>query len=150
MTSQSKLPVLSPTEREQYGLARARDMAFSAVHLLWLRRRNEGMQQRDIAAAIGRDPSRVSKELSGPGNWTMKTLGGLVEALGGELEIVVLAIEDPISDLTNWDAYSGYDTDHTFSGSSHSAQKLAFDRGARITSPSTSHSLSGSYKVSSV
>ena len=147
MTSQSKLPVLSPTEREQYGLARARDMAFSAVHLLWLRRRNEGMQQKDIAAAIDRDPSRVSKELSGPGNWTMRTFGGLVEALRGELEITVCAKEDPISDLTNWDAYSGYvDDSLTFPGSNSSAQILDFAR--TTTNPSTANSLTGSYKVS--
>jgi hypothetical protein len=46
--------------------------------------------------------------LRGPGNWTLRTIGELVEALNGELEITVHAKEDPPERRTNYSAYSGY------------------------------------------
>lgn len=109
MTTQSSLPPLSPGELEQYGYARARDLAFDAVQMLWRRRKAEGMTQKDVAAAIDWDEGLLSKKLSGPGNWTLRTLGALVEALRGDLQIVVAPVEQPLPGLRrNADAYSGY------------------------------------------
>ena len=109
MTSQSNLPEFSPRERAQYGEARAKDLAFNAVRELWRRRRAEGMKQIDIAQAIERQPATVSRNLGGPRNFTLRTLGEFVEALNGELEIIVRAVEDPLPTLSNYHAYAGYE-----------------------------------------
>jgi hypothetical protein len=91
-----------------YGLARARDAAFDAVTRLWRKRRDAGMKQRDLAALMDKRESWVSRQLSGPGNWTMKVFGQLVDALDGEIEIVVHGREETEPQVTNHDAYSGY------------------------------------------
>lgn len=96
------------SERSNYGFARARDIAFSAIRDLWEQRQQSGMKQADIAEAIGRDKAWVSRQLSGPGNWTLRTLGELCEALDGELEIIAHRIEVPSHPYANYHAYSGY------------------------------------------
>jgi hypothetical protein len=108
MTFQSKVDDLLPSERRDYGFARVRDVAFDAIRELWVRRKNEGMRQVEIAGAIGRDPGWVSRTLRGPGNLTLRSIGEMVEALGGEIEIRVHALEDPLPSKPNFDAYSGY------------------------------------------
>src|SRR5579864_6387916 len=109
MNSQSSaLPPLAPRELANYGYARARDLAFDAIHALWRRRQQEGMRQLDVVRAIDRDRAWVSRNLRGPGNWTLRTIGELVEALNGELEIVVHAREDAPEKLSNYSAYAGY------------------------------------------
>jgi hypothetical protein len=92
-----------------YGFARARDIAFDAVHGLWRRRSAEGMKQVDIARAIGRDAAWVCRSLRGPGNWTLRTIGELVYGMNGELEIAVHGIEDPLPERPNFHAYAGYE-----------------------------------------
>jgi hypothetical protein len=108
MISQSDvMSAFRPRDLADYGFARARDIAFDAIQVLWRRRRSEGMRQTDIIAAIGRDAGWVSRNLRAPGNWTLRTIGELVEALNGELEIVVHAKEDPPERPANYFAYAG-------------------------------------------
>jgi transcriptional regulator with XRE-family HTH domain len=105
------MPSRSDTEklnRANYGFARVRDVAFDAISDLWRRREAEGVKQKEIAEALGRDPGWVSKNLRGPGNWTLRTIGELVEVLGGEIVIKVYALEDPLESRDNYDAYLGY------------------------------------------
>lgn len=109
MTSQSDIPEMSDHVRGQYGIARAKNIAFDAVSALWRRRRAQGVKQLDIAKFTGQSPSTVSRNLSGPGNWTLRTLGLYVESLDGELEIFVHAMEDPLKTPTNYDAYTEFD-----------------------------------------
>jgi transcriptional regulator with XRE-family HTH domain len=104
----SDLTHLTPQERQEYGFARVRDIAFDAVQELWQRRRAEGVTQSDLATALDRDTGWVSRNLRGPGNWTFRTFGALLEALGGEPQIKVRAIEDPLP-RTNYHAYVGYE-----------------------------------------
>lgn len=100
----------NPTKRRRadYHFARVRDIAFDAVSELWRRRETEGMMQKDVAEILGRDRAWVSKNLRGPGNWTLRTFGELVGALNGEAEIIVNAIEDAAVRRDNYDAYLGY------------------------------------------
>lgn len=109
MTTPSELTSLSPVERREFGFARVRDAAFDAVSSLWNRRQNEGMTQADIASALGSDPGWVSKNLRGPGNWTLRTFGALVEALNGEAQITIRALDDQPLTLPNFHAYVGYE-----------------------------------------
>lgn len=98
----SRKTVLNPanpfdlTDREQAdsSVISSQYEAFYAIYALWLRRRAEGMTQRDIAAKLERDPAWVSRALSGPKNWTMRTLGELAHALDGHVTIRVEAVED--------------------------------------------------------
>lgn len=108
MTTPSDLNSLTPDEVRDYGFARVRDAAFDAVQSLWARRQTEGMTQADLAAAIAADTGWVSKNLRGPGNWTMRTFGSLVESLGGRAEITVRAAEDPPAVRSNYHAYVDY------------------------------------------
>ena len=96
------------SERSNYGFTRARDVAFAAIRELWDQRQKSGMKQSDIAFILGRDKAWVSRQLSGPGNWTLRTLGELCEALDGELEIVAHRIEVPAAPHSNHHAYAGY------------------------------------------
>ena len=66
------------------------------------------MKQSDIADRLGKDTAWVSRQLSGPGNWTLRTLGELCEALDGELEIIAHRIEVPAHPNGNYHAYAGY------------------------------------------
>lgn len=109
MTSQSDILKLSDHDRGQYGIAHAKHVVFEAVSSLWRRRHAQGMKQLDIAEFVEQSPSTVSRNLSGPGNWTLKTLGLYVEALNGELEVIVHAMEDPVKTPTNYDAYAELD-----------------------------------------
>jgi len=109
MTSKSVLSEMTPEDRAVFGFARVRNAAFEAVQNLWRRRKNAGLTQLELAARIDMDPARLSKHLSGPGNWTLRTFGELVEALDGEAEIVVHGIEDPLPLRGNYHAYAGYE-----------------------------------------
>jgi hypothetical protein len=99
--------------RGDYGFARARDLAFDAVQSLWRRRSNAGMKQTDIARALDREPAWVNRSLRGPGNWTLRTFGELIEALNGEIEIKVYAIEDALAPAPNYHAYVDYEPVYT-------------------------------------
>lgn len=80
----------TPIERRQLGCARAQHAIFDAVYALWEQRQDEGVTQQAIADFLGRDPGWVSRTLSGPGNWTLRTFGELVEALDGYIDVKVV------------------------------------------------------------
>lgn len=101
----------SRSDSEDYGFARVKDLAFDAVSSLWRRRQAQGVTQKDLAEKIGRDPAWVSRQLKGPGNWTFRTFGALVEALDGEAEIQVEALEAPPAIKSNFDAYAAHDAE---------------------------------------
>jgi hypothetical protein len=114
MTANSAPPnddlyVLKGRDRENYGFARIRDVAYDAVQELWRQRKVEGWSQVRLAANIGRDTGWLSRYLRGPGNWTFRTFGALVEGLDGVVEIRVRSAESVKSD--NNDVYSDYDGD---------------------------------------
>lgn len=108
MKSDFAVSAMNPRDRANYGFARVRDAAFDAVLSLWRRRQSEGWKQADLADILNRDRSWVSRNLRGPGNWTLRTFGELVEALNGEAEITVHALEEPLHPAPNFDAYIGY------------------------------------------
>jgi len=89
-----------------YGFARTRDLAFAAVRSFWKIRQAEGMTQADLAERLGRDKGWVSRKLSGPTNWTLRTFGELIDAMDGEVEITIADILKPPSG--NYDAYADY------------------------------------------
>ncbi len=109
MTTVPTVIPLSPQELAEYGAERIKNEAFDQVRLLWERREAEGWSQKRVADAIGRDPGWVSRNLSAPGNWTLRTIGALTQALNGEVYLRVLPLEEPVDTPTNYDAYDGYE-----------------------------------------
>lgn len=109
MTSQSKQIVMTSDQKADYGFARVRDAAYDAVMELWRRRKAEGMTQSQLADALGGDAGWLSRNLRGPGNWTLRTVGRFVEALNGEVELKVHGLEDPLPVPPNYHAYIGYE-----------------------------------------
>lgn len=85
---------LGKREEADVGHGLARYDAYYAVLALWLKRKAEGMTQKDIAEKLGRDPAWVSRALGGPANWTLRTLGELAFALNGAVEIKAVPKED--------------------------------------------------------
>lgn len=105
----------SPKENASYGEELAKSAAHLAVRDLWARRLKSGMTQEQIAASIGKDPAWLSRVMKGPANWTLKTLGALVVALDGKLNIQVEAVEDNKGIMmTNFDAYHAQDPSYIF------------------------------------
>lgn len=101
----------SPKENASYGEELAKSAAHLAVRELWARRLRDGVTQEQIAASIGKDPAWLSRTMKGPANWTLKSLGALVVALDGKLNIQVEAVEDDTSITTaNFNAYDAADT----------------------------------------
>lgn len=84
---------MTPVERRQLGCARAQHAVFDAIYALWEERQEEGLTKQAIAEFLGRDPGWVSRTMSGPGNWTLRTFGELVEALDGYIDVKVIARE---------------------------------------------------------
>ena len=108
MNFQSKPVYPVGRDAADLGVARLRDQVFDAVLALWRRRQAEGWTQKQVAEAIGRDRAWVSRTLNAPGNWTLRTAGELIQALGGEAEVRIAALEDPPAMPSNHDAYEGY------------------------------------------
>ena len=121
------------SDSADYGFARVRDKAFDAVHTLWRKRKTDGVMLKDVADKIGRDPGWVSKQLSGPGNWTLRTFGELVEGLDGEPEIQVFDLNSSIDDRPNYDAYLDFD-DHP---ATKITTKFTFDNPPKLTPKAT-------------
>ena len=110
MTFQSNIAPMSWADRRKYGAARIRNAAFAEIIALWRKRKSQGMKQKEFAKRLDRDTGWLSKELRGPGNWRLKTIGAMVEALDGEIEIRVYDINDrALSRENNSIAHSGYD-----------------------------------------
>lgn len=104
MTSHSDMRPMTREERRDYAIAAAQDAAFDAVAALWRKRKAAGVRKSDLADRLGRDRGWVTRSLSGPGNWTIRTLGELAEALDGDVEIMVIGREEP--PRHNFDAYA--------------------------------------------
>jgi hypothetical protein len=91
-------------DKRRLSFIRVRDAAFDAVYDLWVRRKAEGVTQKDISETLGRDPGWVSRALAGPSNWTLKTIGELADALNGDVSIKLTPRENHI--CKNYDIYS--------------------------------------------
>lgn len=100
---------LSTEDKRRLAFLRVRDAAFDAITSLWHIRKAEGLSQKAIGEILDRDPAWVSRNLTGPANWTLKTFGEFVEALGGHATITVEPKENvPVG---NFDIYSDIDDD---------------------------------------
>ena len=58
--------------------ARARNAVFNFVQERLREAKAQGLTQAQLAERIGRDPGRLSKTLSSPGNWTIDTIAELL------------------------------------------------------------------------
>lgn len=93
----------SKEDKVELAFLRVRDAAFDAVKALWSRRKEEGATQDSLCEAMGKDRGWVSRNLAGPGNWTLRTFGSFVDAMDGHVQIVVTPIEE--LPRANYDIY---------------------------------------------
>lgn len=85
-------------EAKIYGRAITRVQVASAIWALWDRMRQEqGVDQQWLADRMGKDKSWASRLLKGPGNWTLDTVGEILEAMGGRLTLVEAHTYDEIA-----------------------------------------------------
>lgn len=96
-------------EQRELGVLRVRDAAYDAIYRLWKERQAEGMTQKELAEFLGKDQGAVSRILAGPGNWTLKSIGELAEALKGIVFIDVVAAEKHASG-DNYDIYADWES----------------------------------------
>lgn len=74
---------------------RFRNRIYEAViHALETECKNKKWKRKDIAERIGKKESQISRWLSGPGNWTLDTVSGLLYALDAELDFKVTFFRD--------------------------------------------------------
>jgi transcriptional regulator with XRE-family HTH domain len=70
-----------------YFRERNRNRVYAAVTGVFLRLvEKESLTKREIAFRLGKEPSQITRWLSGPSNWTLDTISDLLLAMGAELE----------------------------------------------------------------
>lgn len=94
---------LDAKERRELGRSRVQHAAYDGIMELWRARQEKGCSKLDIAEALERHPSWVTRALAGPANWTLGTLGELAVALDGMVEIRVLDRDRLVP--ANYDVY---------------------------------------------
>ena len=82
------------------------DMSFDIADRIQELLDAKGMQQKDLAKALGKQESEVSKWLSGTHNFTLKTLAKITEVLGADVVQVVKRV--------NWENYFLEEEEKTF------------------------------------
>ena len=58
------------------------------------------LTKRELAVRLGKEPSQVTRWLSGPGNWTLDTVSDLLLAMGAELDHRVSWLNEQSSQST--------------------------------------------------
>jgi transcriptional regulator with XRE-family HTH domain len=61
----------------------------------WYMRQHK-VTRADLAQSMNVSPGRVSQILSGEENLTLRTLGGVLAALGAEVEFTLRPVDDPV------------------------------------------------------
>lgn len=98
-------PVALTETEKAYGRTGTRLQVAAAVWTLWDRlRKEQGLDQQWLADRMGKSKSRVSRLLKGPGNWTLDTVGDLLEAMQGRLTCVEAHTYDEIARGEAWKA----------------------------------------------
>ncbi|MGV8833272.1 MAG: hypothetical protein ACOH2N_14960 [Devosia sp.] len=91
-----------------YAYARLKNVFFDEIRDLYEERKdNWNLTLDELAKRMEKNPktgrSWVSRELSGPGNWTLQTISKFIESLSGEIILKVVKREDIRSH--NYDYY---------------------------------------------
>lgn len=87
------------------GRTAARIDVAAAVWTLWDRIRKErDLDQQWLADRLGKSKSRVSRLLKGPGNWTLDTVGDLLEAMEASFTCVEAHTFEEIAQGKAWKA----------------------------------------------
>ncbi|MEJ0094137.1 MAG: helix-turn-helix transcriptional regulator [Methylocella sp.] len=100
MTHSLKTSKFDENEREFLGLTLARQI-FGALYLaVQFRKASQGLSRVDFGDRTGRDKTGVSKLLSGPGNWTTRTISDVANALELDVQITFVDRYNPYRAFT--------------------------------------------------
>jgi hypothetical protein len=85
------------TDREIfYFRQRQRKRFFQSVIAAFAARAEKyGLTKSDLAAALKKDRSQISRWFSGPGNWELDTISDMLLTMRCELDIRVVALDEP-------------------------------------------------------
>lgn len=61
-----------------------------------------GIKRKDIAKTLGKEPSQISRWLSGPANWGLDTISDLLLAVDAELNVHVCPFEEKVKSRPNY------------------------------------------------
>lgn len=104
MVTRSPTQPITDTDKA-YGRTTTRVQVATAVWMLWDRVRKERkVDQQWLAERLGKSKGRVSRLLKGPGNWTLDTVGELLEAMEGRLTLVEAHTYEEIAQGQAWKA----------------------------------------------
>lgn len=87
MMPSNNVPRYDAEERDFLGETLARRIFGAIYAALILRKSDQGLTRAAIGDRTGRDKTGVSKILRGPGNWTIKTISDMANALDLDVEV---------------------------------------------------------------
>ena len=88
-----------PVGKIEYFRARLRSRLHQLVLEEFLRQKDRGLSQKDLAKRIGKRADQVSRWLGAPGNWTLDTVSDLLIAMGAEPDFKVVALDQKATEL---------------------------------------------------
>jgi transcriptional regulator with XRE-family HTH domain len=94
MEGTSRIPQVSDRDIFYYR-QRQKNRVFSKIAAYFAEEaERRGITKHDIAEALGRDPSQITRWLSAPSNLTLDTISDLLLALGAEMDHPICRFED--------------------------------------------------------
>jgi len=84
------------TERDlHYSRQRQRNRVFTAVVSFFAEKAEEqGISKKDVASALKRDPSQITRWLAQPSNLTLDTISDILLALDAEMDVRIVKFRD--------------------------------------------------------
>jgi hypothetical protein len=87
MTNSNDMNRYDANQRDFLGESLARRIFGAIYDALMVRKKDPGLTPTEFGERIGRDKTGVSKILRGPGNWTIKKISDVANALDLEVEV---------------------------------------------------------------
>lgn len=110
------------TDREIfYFRQRNKNKVFQSVVAFFAREAEKrGLTKSEIAEALGKDRSQITRWFSGPGNWELDTISDLLLAMGAEMDHQIVSFDQPCEPVSEWSPDKGT-TVHSISGTRQKA-----------------------------
>lgn len=105
------------TDREIfYFRQRHRNRVFQSVVAFFAQEAEKrSLTKSEIAEALGKDRSQITRWFSGPGNWELDTISDLLLAMGAEMDHQIVPLDTPREPLSEWSPVTGTKV-HSISG----------------------------------
>jgi len=115
------------TDREIfYFRQRHRNRVFQSVAAFFAQEaQRQGLTKSDIAQALGKDRSQITRWFAGPGNWELDTISDLLLAMGAEMDHEIVPLDAPSNPpISDWSPIKGTRVE-SLSGTKHKTALVA-------------------------